>query len=202
MIFILSLKEQNHYIYEIPKTATLDSYPIILIPGFLLGALTGMYAAKMENKELDNQLDTVAIGKTNHVFWKFVVDILVFYTGSSFFAVTLGTKNYNNPLLRMWKFIIWRNVVWLLIALGLRLDGGTSISSKILRVRILGAIGKNTFHLYMMQFPTLIIIKYVFHHNKNFLSRTARQIVLTLAPIIVSDIVRKKFDEPIQELLG
>ena len=202
MIFILSLKEQNHYIYEIPVTATLDSYPIILIPGFLLGALTGMYAAKMESKELDNQLDTLKIGKTNHIFWRFVVDTLVFYTGSSFFAVTLGIKNYNNPLLRMWKFIIWRNVVWLLIALGLRLDGGTSISSKILRVRILGAIGKNTFHLYMMQFPTLIIIKYVFHYNKNFLSRTARQIVLTLAPIIVSDIVRKKFDEPIQELLG
>ena len=202
MIFILSLKEQNHYIYEIPVTATLDSYPIILIPGFLLGALTGMYAAKMENKELGNQLDTVEIGKTNHVFWRFVVDTLVFYTGSSFFAVTLGMKNYNNPLLRMWKFIIWRNVVWLLIALGLRLDGGTSISSKILRVRILGRIGKSTFHLYMMQFPTLIIIKYVFHYNKNFLSRTARQIVLTLAPIIVSDIVRKKFDEPIQELLG
>ena len=202
MIFILSLKEQNHYIYEIPVTATLDSYPIILIPGFLLGALTGMYAAKMENKELGNQLDTVEIGKTNHVFWRFVVDTLVFYTGSSFFAVTLGMKNYNNPLLRMWKFIIWRNVVWLLIALGLRLDGGTSISSKILRVRILGRIGKSTFHLYMMQFPTLIIIKYVFHYNKNFLSRTARQIVLTLAPIIVSDIVRKKFDEPIQELIG
>ena len=167
-----------------------------------MGALTGMYAAKMESKELDNQLDTVEIGKTNHVFWRFVVDTLVFYTGSSFFAVTLGMKNYNNPLLRMWKFIIWRNIVWLLIALGLRLDGGTSISSKILRVGILGAIGKNTFHLYMMQFPTLIIIKYVFHYNKNFLSRTARQIVLTLAPIIVSDIVRKKFDEPIQELLG
>ena len=92
--------------------------------------------------------------------------------------------------------------MWLLIALGLRLDGGTSISSKILRIRILIAIGKNTFHLYMMQFPTLIIIKYVFHHNKNFLSRTVRQIVLTLAPIIVSDIVRKKFDEPIQKLLG
>ena len=202
MIFILSLKEQNHYIYEIPETATLDSYPIILIPGFLLGALTGMYAAKMENKELGNQLDTVEIGKTNHVFWRFVVDTLVFYTGSSFFAVTLGMKNYNNPLLRMWKFIIWRNVVWLLIALGLRLDGGTSISSKILRVRILGRIGKSTFHLYMMQFPTLIIIKYVFHYNKNFLSRTARQIVLTLAPIIVSDIVRKKFDEPIQKLIG
>ena len=202
MIFILSLKEQNHYIYEIPVTATLDSYPIILVPGFLLGALTGMYAAKMENKELGNQLDTVEIGKTNDVFWRFVVDTLVFYTGSSFFAVTLGMKNYNNPLLRMWKFIIWRNVVWLLVALGLRLDGGTSFSSKILRVRILGAIGKNTFHLYMMQFPTLIIIKYVFHYNKNFLSRTARQIVLTLAPIIVSDIVRKKFDEPIQKLLG
>ena len=202
MIFILSLKEQNHYIYEIPETATLDSYPIILIPGFLLGALTGMYAEKMESKELDNQLDTVEIGKTNHVFWRFVVDTLVFYTGSSFLAVTLGMKNYNNPLLRMWKFIIWRNVVWLLIALGLRLDGGTSISSKILRFRILGAIGKNTFHLYMMQFPTLIIIKYVFHYNKNFLSRTARQIVLTIAPIIVSDIVRKKFDEPIQKLLG
>ena len=167
-----------------------------------MGALMGMYAEKMESKELDNQLDTVEMGKTNHVFWRFVVDTLVFYTGSSFFAVTLGMKNYNNPLLRMWKFIIWRNVVWLLISLGLRLDGGTSMSSKILRFRIFGAIGKNTFHLYMMQFPTLIIIKYVFHYNKNFLSRIARQIVLTIAPIIVSDIVRKKFDEPIQKLLG
>ena len=202
MIFILSLKERNHYIYEIPETATLDSYPIVLIPGFLLGALTGMYAEKMESKELDNQLDAVEIGKAYHVFWRFVVDTLVFYTGSSFFAVTLGMKNYKNPFLRMWKFIIWRNIVWLLIALGLRLDGGKSISSKILRVRILGAIGKNTFHLYMMQFPTLIIIKYIFHYNKNFLGRTARQIVLTLAPILVSDIVRKKFDEPIQKLLG
>ena len=167
-----------------------------------MGALAGIYAAKLEGKEVSNELDPTVIDKTNYVFWRFVVDILMCYTGFSFLAVTLGMKKYNSPFLLMWKFIIWRNIVWLLIALGLRLDGGTSISSKILRVRILGAIGKNTFHLYMMQFPTLIIIKYVFHYNKNFLGRTTRQIVLTLAPILVSDIVRKKFDEPIQKLLG
>ena len=51
-IAILLLKEQNHYIPEIPATATLDSYPLILIPGFLLGALAGIYAAKLEGKEV------------------------------------------------------------------------------------------------------------------------------------------------------
>ena len=60
-----------------------------------MGALAGIYAAKLEGKEVSNELDPAAIDKTNYVFWRFVVDILMCYTGFSFFAVTLGMKKYH-----------------------------------------------------------------------------------------------------------
>ena len=91
--------------------------------------------------------------------------------------------------------------MWSLVLVGLSNDGGKSISSKALQIRIIQFIGTNSFQLYLMQFFSQKTIEFVLK-DYHSIPDQSHQLLCTLAPIAVAHIVRKAVDEPIQNILA
>ena len=177
------------------------SFPLVRLPEFLLGALGGMYTAEsLKNNQMKCEQSTADNCNDTKVVW--VVDFLMLCTVLNFSSFIFGMRRWTLELpggIPRETWLLMVTTIWFLMIIGLSLDGGRSVSSKILRTRLFGFLGKSSFHLYLMQFPTLIFLRYVFSVRKP--SGAYLWSVFTLAPIFVAVVTRKIFDDPIQNQL-
>ena len=157
-----------------------------------MGALGGLY---LEQRNTDNE----AVQTVPSRVWGFLVDTLMFIMGFGFFC---HVHNSGFNMKYLWEhFGKVRIFVWFLVLVGLSIDGGKSISSKILQIGIIQFIGTNSFQLYLVQFFTQKTIAFVLK-DYHSIPDQSHQLLCTLAPIAVAHIVRKAVDEPIQNILA
>ena len=157
-----------------------------------MGALGGLY---LEQHNTDNE----AVQTGSNRVWGFLVDTLMFIMGFGFFC---HVHNSYFNMKYVWEhFGKVRIFVWSLVLVGLSNDGGKSISSKALQIRIIQFIGTNSFQLYLMQFFSQKVIEFVLK-DYHSIPDQSHQLLCTLVPIVVAHIVRKAVDEPIQNILA
>ena len=159
-----------------------------------------MYTSLCKKVQVKHVQGSNAIVSTSQTVWMLIVDISMLFSSLSFLIVGRGML-IELPLSEL-QFAVLKTTMWHLILVGLCLDGGRSVASKILGMRVFGFLGKNSFHLYLIQFPTFVAIKYLFSIDRiQTIYYTLKHAILVVAPIFLAVITRKMFDEPLQKQL-
>ena len=159
-----------------------------------------MYTTLCKKVQVKHVQGSNAIVSTSQTVWMLIVDISMLFSSLSFLIVGRGML-IELPLSEL-QFAVLKTTMWHLILVGLCLDGGRSVASKILGMRVFGFLGKNSFHLYLIQFPTFVAIKYLFSIDRiQTIYYTLKHAILVVAPIFLAVITRKMFDEPLQKQL-
>ena len=159
-----------------------------------------MYTTLCKKVQVKHVQGSNAVVSTSQTVWMLIVDISMLFSSLSFLIVGRGML-IELPLSEL-QYAVLKTTMWHLILVGLCLDGGRSVASKILGMRVFGFLGKNSFHLYLIQFPTFVAIKYLFSIDRiQTIYYTLKHAILVVAPIFLAVITRKMFDEPLQKQL-
>ena len=159
-----------------------------------------MYTTLFKKVQVKHVHCSNAIGSTRQTVWMLMVDISMLFSSLSFLMIGHGMM-IELPLSEL-QYTVLKTTMWHLIIVGLCLDEGRSVASKMLGMRVFGFLGKNSFHLYLIQFPTIVAIKYLFSIDRiQTIYYTLKHAILVVAPIFLAVITKQMFDEPLQKQL-
>ena len=159
-----------------------------------------MYTTLCKTVQVKHVQGSNAIGSTSQNAWMLIVDISMLFSSLGFLIIGLGIK-FELPLSEL-QYTVLKTSMWHLIIVALCLDEGRSVASKMLGMRVFGFLGKNSFHLYLIQFPTFVAIRYLFSIDRiQTIYYTLKHVILVVTPIFLAVITRKMFDEPLQKQL-
>ena len=159
-----------------------------------------MYTTLCKKIQVKHVNGSNAIVSTSQTVWMLMVDISMLFSSLSFLMIGHGMM-IELPLSEL-QYTVLKTTMWHLIIVGLCLDEGRSVASKLLGMRVFGFLGKNSFHLYLIQFPTIVAIKYLFSiYRIQTIYYTLKHAILVVAPIFLAVITKQMFDEPLQKQL-
>ena len=159
-----------------------------------------MYITLCKKVQLKHVQGSNAIVSTSQTVWMLIVDISMLFSSLRFLITAIGMP-IELPLSEL-QYTVLKITMWHLIIVGLCLDEGRSVASKMLGMRVFGFLGKNSFHLYLIQFPTFVAVQYLLSIDRiQTIYYTSKHVILVVAPIFLAVITRKIFDEPLQKQL-
>ena len=159
-----------------------------------------MYTTLCKKIQVKHVNGSNAIVSTSQTVWMLIVDISMLFSSLSIFIIGLGML-IELPLSEL-QYTVLKTTMWHLIIVGLCLDEGRSVASKMLGMRVFGFLGKNSFHLYLIQFPTFVAVQYLLSIDRiQTIYYTSKHAIRVVAPIFFAVTTRKIFDEPLQKQL-
>ena len=102
-----------------------------------------MYTTLCKKIQVKHVNGSNAIVSTSQTVWMLIVDVSMLFSSLSFLMIGLGIM-IELPLSEL-QYAVLKTTMWHLIIVGLCLDEGRSVASKMLGMRVFGFLGKKLF---------------------------------------------------------